>query len=430
MKKRVLVFPCGSEIGLEIYNSVNKSTHFQLYGLSSIDDHGRFVYENYIGGIGFYTDSNFIADLKIIIAKYNIDIIYPTMDSVISHLKFYEEELGVQIIGPSHEVAKICLSKKETYQILGETVRVPKIYSFHDKDLVFPLFIKPNIGYGSRNVSRVDNFSQLYSINQEGLILCEYLPGKEYTVDCFTGLNRDLLFIGARERKRTVNGISVNTKTSFELTEKFKKIANDINSKIQFFGAWFFQIKLDSFGNPTLLEIACRFAGSSAVHRIKGVNFALANLYLLNGIEPIFLINDFEVESDRALNNIFKIDVNFNTIFIDFDDTIIIDSKVNLDAISLIYFAINFNIEIILITKHKGNLDISLKKYKLENLFDSIIHLKENENKIDFILKMPHNKAIFIDDSFSERQQVFERVNIPVFSVDAIKSLVNSIRNE
>ena len=47
MKKNILVFPCGSEIALEIYRSVNKSIHFNLIGASSVDDHGKFIYENY-----------------------------------------------------------------------------------------------------------------------------------------------------------------------------------------------------------------------------------------------------------------------------------------------------------------------------------------------------------------------------------------------
>ena len=42
-------------------------------------------------------------------------------------------------------------------------------------------------------------------------IVCEYLPGEEYTVDCFSDREHGLLFAGARVRRRTRNGISVNT---------------------------------------------------------------------------------------------------------------------------------------------------------------------------------------------------------------------------
>ena len=64
MKKNVLVFPCGSEVGFEIYRSVNLSTHFNLYGGSSVSDHGQFVYENYIDNIPFVTDPEFISKIN------------------------------------------------------------------------------------------------------------------------------------------------------------------------------------------------------------------------------------------------------------------------------------------------------------------------------------------------------------------------------
>ena len=51
--KNVLVFPCGSEIGLEVNRALANSTHFKLYGGNSVDDHGKFVYKNYISGIPF-----------------------------------------------------------------------------------------------------------------------------------------------------------------------------------------------------------------------------------------------------------------------------------------------------------------------------------------------------------------------------------------
>ena len=43
-KNNILVFPCGSEIGLEINNALKWSTHIELFGASSVDDHGKYVY--------------------------------------------------------------------------------------------------------------------------------------------------------------------------------------------------------------------------------------------------------------------------------------------------------------------------------------------------------------------------------------------------
>ena len=45
--KNVLVFPCGTEIGLEINAALRFIKFINLYGASSTDDNGRMVYENY-----------------------------------------------------------------------------------------------------------------------------------------------------------------------------------------------------------------------------------------------------------------------------------------------------------------------------------------------------------------------------------------------
>ena len=68
-KIRVLVFPCGSEVGLEIHRSLKYSRHIELYGGNSTDDHGKFVYDKYVGNIPFITDTNFLEHLKKIVIK-------------------------------------------------------------------------------------------------------------------------------------------------------------------------------------------------------------------------------------------------------------------------------------------------------------------------------------------------------------------------
>jgi hypothetical protein len=49
--KKILVFPCGSEIALEVHRALKDQKDIELIGASSVDDHGKFVFDNYIGGI-------------------------------------------------------------------------------------------------------------------------------------------------------------------------------------------------------------------------------------------------------------------------------------------------------------------------------------------------------------------------------------------
>ena len=122
MRKKLLVFPCGSEVALEIYKSLRHSTHFDLVGASSVDDHGKFVFESYIGGLPLYSDPGFIAKIKEIVEKEKIHAIYPAMDSVARTLKSNEKELGCVVIGSSSDTTSLCSSKLATYECLKDKV--------------------------------------------------------------------------------------------------------------------------------------------------------------------------------------------------------------------------------------------------------------------------------------------------------------------
>ena len=64
----------------------------------------------------------------------------------------------------------------------------------------------------------------------------------------------------------------VNLPEAFELAQK-------IQHKMPFRGAWFFQIRRAEDGTLALLEVAPRVAGSMAAHRVRGVNFTILSLY-------------------------------------------------------------------------------------------------------------------------------------------------------
>ncbi|NVK40615.1 MAG: ATP-grasp domain-containing protein [Oceanospirillaceae bacterium] len=423
IKKNILVFPCGSEVGLEIFRSLEHSIHFNLIGANSVDDHGKFVFKNYIGNIPFATEANFIDEMCKIVSEKKIDAIYPAMDSVIAILKQNEEKLGCTVISSDVETTEICLSKSKTYTKLQGIVKVPGTFSRLDEVDSYPVFLKPDIGYGSRGalMSSSREESEQHIAKYPNTLICEFLSGREYTIDCFTDFNGDLLFFGPRQRKRISNGISVNTSTMSERT-RFREIAKKINDKLSFNGAWFFQVKENEERELILLEVASRMGGSSAVYRAKGINFASLSVFNAFKMPVSILENPYEVEMDRALNNRYKLNISFQHIYVDFDDTLIVDEKVNSRLIGVLYEFLNEGKKLYLITKHTHDIHESLKKYRLDGLFDIIYHLDPSDIKSKFIA---HEDAIFIDDSFSERKGILKSLDLPVFSVDMIETLEN-----
>ena len=252
------------------------------------------------------------------------------------------------------------------------------------------------------------------------LLPLEYLPGNEYTVDCFTDRNGTLLFAEGRERKRIYNGISVNSKQVID--GRFQDIAQIINQTLSFQGVWFYQVKERSDGEFALMEIAPRIAGTMALFRADGVNFAQLSLFDRMGINVNILRNNLDIEIDRALFARFSCKHYYTHVYIDFDDTIIVNNSVNTNIMKFLYQSRNLGKKIILLSRHRQDIVENLKTFSISNLlFDETVILADKENKSDYITNM---SSIFIDDSFVERKEVFDKLQIPVFALDAVESLL------
>lgn len=423
-KRNILVFPCGSEIALDIHSSVKYSTYFNLIGANSVDDHGKYVYEDYIDGIPYVNDPGFIPTLAKIVKERNIDAIYPAMDTVITMTKLHEKELGCKVIAPPAETTEICLSKKLTYEKLQGIINIPKVYnpvSIAAEE--FPVFAKPIVGYSAKGTKKLNSQDEVnaYLEGKENMLVVEYLPGEEFTVDCFTDKDGTLLYSGARKRNRVSNGISVNTYFA-EDQKEFAELAEKINSEISFRGAWFYQVKRNKDGQLTLLEIAARLGGSSLLSRAVGVNFALLTLFDAFDYKVGVFKNDYDVVLDRALESKYKTNIAFDSVYCDYDDCLILNkSAVNVELVKFLYKCLNEGKKLYLLSKHEHTeLHEELKQFRLDHLFDEIIHIDPTANKADYI---GSSNAIFIDDSNAERLNIKNKLNIPVFAPEMIDVL-------
>jgi hypothetical protein len=421
-----LVYPCGTEIGLEIYKAVEFSTYFELWGGSSNYDHGRYVYRQHIDNLPFISDTSgedeifeFIDKIK----SYDIDYIYPAMDGVLYKFSQYSALFTAKIIAPDFNTARITRSKKLTYELFDKYIVVPKLYNTIEEIQNYPVFIKPDVGQGSNGAQKINTSEILKNTNLDGILLMEYLPGEEYTVDCFTNNAGTLLYASPRCRKRIKNGISVSSASA--KGAEFTEIASVINEKLEQRGGWFFQLKKDKNEKLVLLEVASRIAGTSAYTRIKGVNLPLLTLYLYSGntIDSVHE-NNYDIIIDRALSNSYATNLQYNKVYIDYDDTLIFDKKINIQLIAFLYQCINNKIPVVLLTKHIGNLTEDLQRNRLYNLFDEVISIKPEENKYDYIKS---KKAILIDDSFGERNAVYRNLGINVFDTHMVECLLNPL---
>lgn len=421
----VLVFPCGSEIGLELWRSLSVSTHFTLFGASSVPDHGRFVYERYHEIESMADADAFPAEFNALLKTLAIDYVFPAHDAAVVRLADLQDrgELWAEAVVPGFDVCALCRSKRATYRLLGDVLATPGVIEPDAlDDAVFPLFGKPDVGQGSHGAEPLPDIAAAREKlrREPGTVLLEYLPGAEYTVDCFTDARGRLLFQSARERVRTVNGISSAGRVADHPSLLGMGLA--INERLRMRGAWFFQARENARGDAVLLEVAPRIGGGSGFQRVRGVNLALLSLFDRMDQEVRVYANPAEgLEMDRALSALYRLNIEYRTVYIDFDDTVYLEGRgVNADVVKFLFQCRNREVRLVLLTRHVGDIREALAACRLEGVFDEVVHVPAGASKAEYILE---SAAIFIDDSFVERLEVSEACGIPVFDPSALEAL-------
>ena len=421
--KNVLVLPAGTEIALEINNALRYSKFVKLFGGTSRPCHAEFVYENCVENIPYPDDAEFIAKVNEAVDKYHIDYIYPAHDSVLLKLTEAQGELHAAVVTSDVETVRITRSKNKTYAFLRGAYYLPKTYARAEDVGAFPVFIKPAVGQGAEGARRIDDMEKLTEALSDGVeyAICEYLPGEEFTVDCFTDRHGKLRIASPRTRSRIRAGISVRSR-KLECSEEIEKIAEDINGRFSFNGAWFFQLKENAHGEYRLMEIAPRIAGTMSVTRNLGVNMPMLTLFNMWGYDVDVINNGNALLLDRAFISRFDTDVRYDSVYVDFDDTIVVKGRVNGMLMMYLYQARDKGKKIILLTKHAEDIGASMEKYAVSpRLFDEIIHIPQDGDKAEYVAP----NSVFIDDSFAERRRVSERCGAAVFDLDMVESLLD-----
>lgn len=424
-KHRVLIFPAGSEIGLEIYRSLKYSHHVEVFGASGKSDHASFIYEqdHYAEDELYVNRPDFIERFNGLLRAWQIEFIYPTHDTIACFLAEHQSELDARVLTSCAETNRVARYKQQTYALFREADFCPALYSAPYHDLAYPVFLKPDDGQGGKGTYLAESEAYLafYLGKSPNLLVTEFLPGEELSVDCFTDADGKLRFIGPRTRERVQMGISFRT-TGVPVSDEVARIAQAINAALSLNGAWFFQVKKDGNGRYKLLEFAPRQSSTMGLYRHKGVNFALLTLFNALGMPVTILQNDYSVQLDRCLHNRFRADLEYRRVYIDFDETLIADGKVHEYAMAFVYQCRNRGVDVVLLTKHRYDLMQTLRTCGIsEYLFGQIVHLAEDQEKWSFI---DPEGAIFIDNYWFDRRAVKEKWGIPVFDVDGIECLL------
>ena len=375
--KNVMVFSCGSIPGIDINFALRGNDEYRVYGASSYDDHGIFVYENYIGGVPFIYEDDFIPRFNSILRQYKIDFVIPLHEDMILFFQQHVNEIDAIVISSCYETALLCRYKSITYEALKEFDFIPRTYSLKEVK-EFPVFVKKDDDQGARHAYKVNSFNDLnLYAHQEKMIICEYLPGEEVTVDCFTDRYRNLCFVNPRAADRIFGGIDVHARRLVNNTELIE-IAENINSKISFRGPWFFQVKKDKEGKYKLLEISTRFAGAFALTLGMDINTPLMALRDFDNKDVIFSFNDCGIEADKMFITRFKIDRTYKCVVLDGIDVFKLDDRINPMMMMFIYQISNEKKAVYILSNEVDRDCQMLSNYKIDNSLFEFISIDNN----------------------------------------------------
>lgn len=421
-KINVLVFPCGAENANEIYQSLRYSLHVNIIGASSVEDHGRFTFPNYLSDIPNINHPQFEAVFADIIKDHRIEVVFATHDTVAEALAPLANALGFFMVNGDPSATRIARRKSLSYDLFQDCDWAPDYFQSIDDITKWPVIIKPDLGQGGQGVTLINNSEEavLACKNIASPVIVEYLPGGELTVDCFTSRKGEVVWMGPRTRERIRAGITMRSQ-SVELTEELAVIARIINSRMTLRGPWFFQLKAAQNGKWKLLEISCRVSGTMVFQRAQGVNLPLMAIHDFMGRDVAALPNKDITLIDRCISTKARVNRDYKNVYVDLDDTLIINGFVVPKVIGFIYQSIAEGKKVYLITRHEFDVHQTLEKVRISPaVFDGIYHVQDKESKANYIKP----DSIFIDNYFIERRDVYEKTKCLVLDVDAVDLLL------
>jgi carbamoyl-phosphate synthase large subunit len=231
-------------------------------------------------------------------------------------------KLGVKVVLAEPKAVESAVSKRKSYGIAEKLGLAPEYIKVSDsrgfgeavKQMGFPkrvVCFKPSFSYGMRGFrvlergadrsrllfgekpgSVLADYQDILNIFREReargdklpeLMVMEYLPGKEYTVDMLLK-DREPVVTIPRERVRTKQGISTIARVEknqdiLRAAEGMAKAMGlDYNANMQF--------KYSEKGEPKLVEVQPRLAGTTAACIGAGVNLPWLGLKIAMG-EPL-----------------------------------------------------------------------------------------------------------------------------------------------
>jgi len=231
------------------------------------------------------TEPHYIDILLDICKKESIQAIATFIDpeiEVLSKNREVFEQLGIQVLVPFYETAKLCFDKYELFKYLKKH-NIPTVQTFgtleeaqdamNKKELSFPVFVKPRTGSGSVGARKVESMDELVVAmkEDESLIIQEFMAGLDLDADVYVDTQSREVVSAFSKRKISTTIGGANKTISFK-DEKLFELIKNVAEVLELYGPNdmdFFQVD----GQYYLSEINPRFGGAYLHAYGAGVDF-------------------------------------------------------------------------------------------------------------------------------------------------------------
>ena len=166
------------------------------------------------------------------------------------------------------------------------------------------MIVKPRTGSGSRGIVTVASAADLAAMDRSpSLIVQDYLPGEEYSIDVVADTAGHVIAAVPRIRARVDSGVSVGSRTVRD--PELEQFGQDV---VKVTGLTFVcnvQARRDRLGRPALLEVNPRVPGTLGLTIASGVDMPRIAFDALLG-RPVPVRQEFrELAVVRYLENVF-----------------------------------------------------------------------------------------------------------------------------
>ena len=217
------------------------------------------------------------------------EVLIPTCDAELRPLGRARAEFaraGVELLLAPDQALDVCLDKLALAERCASHVPVPRterLDKVADPDSwTYPVIVKPRTGSGSRGICLAASSQELARIDATpDLLVQEYLPGAEYSIDVLADCSGRVVASVPRVRERVDSGVSVAGRTLHD--SELEGLGAAVTAATGLTYVANVQFRRDAAGRPALLEVNPRFPGAMPLTVASGVDMPLMALDSLRG---------------------------------------------------------------------------------------------------------------------------------------------------